>query len=124
MVNEGMEAYRQSLHPSVRVLFDRYRLEDWAVKVVGIGSVGTLCMVGLFFSSEGHPLLLQFKEAQPSVLEPYPGKSLYENHGQRVVVGQGLMQSSSDIFLGWPSASSHWRTPTRRCATMRSWRRR
>jgi len=100
MVSEGMEAYRQSLQPSVRVLFDRYRLEDWAVKVVGIGSVGTLCMVGLFFSSEGHPLLLQFKEAQPSVLEPYAGKSLYENHGQRVLVGQRLMQSSSDIFLG------------------------
>lgn len=71
------------------------------LKVVGIGSVGTRCLVGLFFSSEGHPLLLQFKEACPSVLEPYAGKSLYENQGQRVVVGQRLMQSSSDIFLGW-----------------------
>lgn len=101
MVSEGMEAYRQSLQPSVRILFDRYHLEDWAVKVVGIGSVGTLCMVGLFFSSEGHPLLLQFKEAQSSVLEPYAGKSVYENHGERIVVGQRLMQSSSDIFLGW-----------------------
>jgi hypothetical protein len=85
----------------VRVLFDRYRLEDWAVKVVGIGSVGTRCMVGLFFSPEGHPLLLQFKEAGASVLAPYAGKSVYENQGQRVVVGQRLMQSSSDIFLGW-----------------------
>lgn len=55
----------------------------------------------LFFSAEKHPLLLQFKEACPSGLEPYAGKSMYENHGQRVVVGQRLTQSSSDIFLGW-----------------------
>jgi uncharacterized protein (DUF2252 family) len=98
---EGMEDYRRSLPDSVRVLFDRYRLEDWAVKVVGIGSVGTRCLVGLFFSAEGHALFLQFKEACPSVLAPYAGKSIYENQGQRVVVGQRLMQSSSDIFLGW-----------------------
>jgi uncharacterized protein (DUF2252 family) len=98
---EGLDDYRLSLPDSVRVLFDRYRLEDWAVKVVGIGSVGTRCMVGLFFSPEGHPLFLQFKEACPSVLAPYAGKSVYENQGQRIVVGQRLMQSSSDIFLGW-----------------------
>jgi len=98
---KGLEDYRLSLSDSVRVLFDRYRLEDWAVKVVGIGSVGTRCMVGLFFSPEGHPLLLQFKEAGHSVLAPYAGKSVYENQGQRVVTGQRLMQSSSDIFLGW-----------------------
>jgi hypothetical protein len=55
----------------------------------------------LFFSAEGHPLFLQFKEACPSVLAPYAGKSIYENHGQRIVMGQRLMQSSSDIFLGW-----------------------
>jgi uncharacterized protein (DUF2252 family) len=98
---EGLEDYRLSLPDSVRVLFDRYRLEDWAVKVVGIGSVGTRCLVSLFFSAEGHPLFLQFKEACPSVLAPYAGKSIYENQGQRIVVGQRLMQSSSDIFLGW-----------------------
>jgi uncharacterized protein (DUF2252 family) len=98
---EGLEDYRMSLPDSVRVLFDRYRLEDWAVKVVGIGSVGTRCMVGLFFSAEGHPLFLQFKEACPSVLAPYAGRSVYANQGQRIVVGQRLMQSSSDIFLGW-----------------------
>jgi len=57
--------------------------------------------VGLFFSAENHTLLLQFKEACPSVLEPYAGKSVYEKHGQRVVTGQRLMQSASDIFLGW-----------------------
>jgi uncharacterized protein (DUF2252 family) len=98
---EGLEDYRLSLPDDRRALFDRYRLEDWAVKVVGIGSVGTRCLVGLFFSAEGHPLLLQFKEACPSVLAPYAGKSVYENQGQRIVVGQRLMQSSSDIFLGW-----------------------
>jgi uncharacterized protein (DUF2252 family) len=100
-VREALAAYRSSLPDERRVLFDRYRLEDIAVKAVGIGSVGTRCFVGLFFSAENHTLLLQFKEACPSVLEPYAGKSLYENQGQRVVIGQRLMQSASDIFLGW-----------------------
>jgi uncharacterized protein (DUF2252 family) len=98
---DGLEDYRQSLPDDRRVLFDRYRLEDFALKVVGIGSVGTTCMVALFSSADGHPLLLQFKEARPSVLAPYAGPSVYENQGQRIVVGQRLMQSSSDIFLGW-----------------------
>jgi uncharacterized protein (DUF2252 family) len=98
---EALEDYRQSLVPSVRVLFDRYQLQDFAIKVVGIGSVGTRCYVGLFFSAEGHPLLLQFKEAGSSVLAPYAGRSEYKNQGERIVVGQRLMQSSSDLFLGW-----------------------
>jgi uncharacterized protein (DUF2252 family) len=98
---EGVEDYRLTLPDDRRVLFDRYTLEDFVVKVVGIGSVGTRCMVGLFVSAEGHPLLLQIKEACLSVLAPYAGKSVYENQGQRIVVGQRLMQSSSDIFLGW-----------------------
>jgi uncharacterized protein (DUF2252 family) len=101
IVQEALDQYRLSLPDERRVLFDRYSLEDIAVKAVGIGSVGTLCFVGLFFSAENHPLLLQFKQACPSVLVPYAGKSQYENHGQRVVVGQRLMQSASDIFLGW-----------------------
>ncbi|MGZ8238378.1 MAG: DUF2252 domain-containing protein [Methylobacter sp.] len=100
-VREGLEAYRQSLSDERRLLFDRYRLEDFAVKVVGIGSVGTRCMVGLFFSAENHALLLQIKEACPSVLEPYAGESRYDNQAQRVMMGQRMMQSSSDIFLGW-----------------------
>ncbi|MDY7567471.1 DUF2252 domain-containing protein [Pseudomonas sp. RTC3] len=100
-VYKALQDYRLSLPHERRVLFDRYRLEDIALKAVGIGSVGTRCFVGLFFSAENHPLLLQFKEACPSVLEPYAGKSIYDNHGQRVVTGQRLMQSSSDIFLGW-----------------------
>jgi len=100
-VQEALAAYRSSLPDERRVLFDRYRLEDIAIKAVGIGSVGTRCWVGLFFSAENHPLLLQFKEACASVLAPYAGKSQYENNGQRVVTGQRLMQSASDIFLGW-----------------------
>lgn len=100
-VHEALADYRLSLSDDRRVLFDRYRLEDFAMKVVGIGSVGTRCFIGLFFSPENHPLLLQFKEARTSVLEPYAGKSRYDNQGQRVVMGQRLMQSSSDIFLGW-----------------------
>ena len=101
LIQEALDQYRLSLPDERRVLFDRYSLEDVVIKAVGIGSVGTLCFVGLFFSAENHPLLLQFKQACPSVLEPYAGKSQYENHGQRVVVGQRLMQSASDIFLGW-----------------------
>ncbi len=100
-VHEGIEDYRLSLSDERRVLLDRYCLEDFALKVVGIGSVGTRCYIGLFFSAENHPLLLQFKEARTSVLQPYAGKSRYDNQGQRVVMGQRLMQSSSDIFLGW-----------------------
>lgn len=97
----GLENYRLSLSDDRRILFDRYSLQDVAVKVVGIGSVGTRCLVALFFSADNHALLLQFKEACPSVLAPYAGASAYENQGQRIVVGQRLMQSSSDIFLGW-----------------------
>ncbi len=101
VVREGFADYRQSLSDERRILFDRYHLEDFALKVVGIGSVGTHCYIGLFFDDDNHPLILQVKEACRSVLEPYAGKSSYDNQGQRVVMGQRLMQSSSDIFLGW-----------------------
>jgi uncharacterized protein (DUF2252 family) len=100
-VRIGLEEYRQSLPDERRVLLDRYRLEDYAVKAVGIGSVGTRCFVLLLFSEENQPLILQVKEARRSVLEPYTDPCPYENQGQRVVVGQRLTQSSSDIFLGW-----------------------
>lgn len=101
IVQEGLEDCRVSLSDERRILIDRYRFEDAALKVVGIGSVGTRCLIGLFFSEDNHPLLLQFKEARCSVLEPYTQKSSYDNQGQRVVMGQRLTQSSSDIFLGW-----------------------
>jgi hypothetical protein len=101
LVQQGLDDYQRSLSDELQSLFDRYRFEDAVVKVVGIGSVGTRCFIALFFSEEDHPLILQFKEARPSVLEPYTKTSRYANHGQRVVMGQRLTQSSSDIFLGW-----------------------
>jgi uncharacterized protein (DUF2252 family) len=101
IVDEFLVVYRESLPHDRRVLFDRYKLDDVAVKVVGVGSVGTRCFVALFSTADGHPLFLQVKEALPSILEPYWRPSAFENNGQRVVVGQRLMQPASDIFLGW-----------------------
>jgi uncharacterized protein (DUF2252 family) len=95
------EAYRRTLADDRRILLDRYRLTDFALKVVGIGSAGTFCAVALLMAEDDDPLFLQIKEAHASLLEPYVGKSAYANHGQRVVAGQRLMQSASDIFLGW-----------------------
>ena len=100
-LDKALADYRETLPDDRRALLDRYRLVDMAVKVVGIGSVGRYCTIGLFMSASNQPLFLQFKQAVPSVLEPYAGKSLYGHAGQRVVMGQRLMQSSSDIFLGW-----------------------
>jgi len=88
------------------VLFDRFTFCDLAVKVVGVGSVGTYCGIALFLAGDDDPIFLQIKEAKASVLEPYAGKSVHENHGQRVVAGQRLMQSASDIFLGWVQGAS------------------
>ncbi len=104
--HEQVALYRATLPEHVRVLLDRYRLRDVAVKVVGVGSVGTVCFIALFTATDDDPLFLQIKEANASVLEPYAGKSLHDNHGQRVVAGQHLMQSASDIFLGWFEAAS------------------
>ncbi len=103
---EAIASYRKSLPDHVRAMFDRFQLFDFAIKVVGVGSVGTLCGVGLFMADEDDPLFLQVKEARASVLEPYAGKSRYANHGQRVVEGQRLMQTASDVFLGWMRAES------------------
>jgi uncharacterized protein (DUF2252 family) len=100
-VKEGFLCYRDSLTADRRVLLDRYEFKDIALKVVGVGSVGTVCGVILLMAGENDPLFLQLKEARPSVLEAYAGKSAYSNHGQRVVMGHRLMQSASDIFLGW-----------------------
>lgn len=100
-VRKAMLAYRESLPAERRVLLDRYKLQDFAVKVVGIGSVGTRCYIALLVSDDGHPLVLQFKEAGRSVLEPHTEPSRFDSQGQRVVVGQRLMQSASDLFLGW-----------------------
>ena len=101
LILRTVDRYRETLSDNHRALFDRFRYIDIANKVVGIGSVGTSCYVVLLMASADDPLFLQFKEANASVLEPYAGKSLYKHHGQRVVIGQRLMQSASDIFLGW-----------------------
>jgi uncharacterized protein (DUF2252 family) len=101
-VTELLGAYRESLPRSRQRLFDTYRFQAIARKVVGVGSVGTRAWVVLMMGhDEDDALVLQCKEAQASVLEPYAGASEYENCGQRVVEGQHLMQAASDIFLGW-----------------------
>jgi uncharacterized protein (DUF2252 family) len=100
-VREMFRRYRLTLPEERRVILDRYHIVDIARKVVGIGSVGTRCAVVLLMADERDPLFLQFKEALPSVLEPYAGKSRYSFHGERVVTGQRMLQSASDIFLGW-----------------------
>ncbi len=98
-----LEDYHQTLPSHLRKLFEHYRYEDMAFKVVGVGSVGTRCFIMLMMADSNDPLLLQIKEARESVLEPYAGKSQYEHHGKRIVVGQRVMQSASDMFLGWLS---------------------
>jgi uncharacterized protein (DUF2252 family) len=98
---DALERYRKSLPEHVRTLFDRFHFFDLAIKVVGVGSVGTYCALGLFMAADDDPIFLQIKEARKSVLEPYAGKSRHLNEGERVVAGQRLMQSASDIFLGW-----------------------
>ncbi len=98
--------YVGSLPEERRKLLDHFRLADVAVKVVGVGSVGTRCAIALLMADDGHPLVLQFKEARASVYEPFAGASCYHNHGLRVVVGQRLMQSQSDIFLGFSHVDS------------------
>jgi uncharacterized protein (DUF2252 family) len=96
-----LEQYKQSLIPERRVLIERYSLTDAAYKVVGVGSVGTMCGVMLMASGNGETLQLQFKEADASVLEAFNAPSPYANHGERVVRGQRLLQAASDILLGF-----------------------
>lgn len=97
-----IRSYRQTLETDRRHLLEEFEFVHLARKVVGVGSVGTRAWILLLLGRDGNdPLFLQAKEAQESVLERFVGKSQYRNHGQRVVAGQRLMQSASDIFLGW-----------------------
>ena len=97
-----VRSYRRTLPRDRRKLLERFEYHHAARKVVGVGSVGTRAWIVLLTGrDEGDPLFLQFKEAQTSVLEPFLGKSEYANHGQRVVEGQRMMQSASDLMLGW-----------------------
>ncbi|MBV8066689.1 MAG: DUF2252 domain-containing protein [Candidatus Eremiobacteraeota bacterium] len=112
LIREFFKRYRRSLASDRKRLFDRYVLQDIAIKVVGVGSVGTRCMVALFTSDSTDPLFLQAKEARRSALEsPDARKSRFAHQGERVVSGQRLMQAASDIFLGWaeiPTASDYY----------------
>jgi hypothetical protein len=98
----ALDGYRSTLDGDRQHLLNRYQFADLARKVVGVGSVGTRCWVALFIGrDEGDPLVLQVKEAEHSVCEPFLQPSEYANMGERVVQGQRLVQSASDIFLGW-----------------------
>jgi len=101
MIRKFFKRYRDTLSEERRMLFDRYQTIDIALKVVGVGSVGTRCFIALLMASPDDPLFLQVKEARRSVLEPYVKGAAPAHNGQRIVVGQRLMQSASDIFLGW-----------------------
>ena len=101
-VRELLDEYAAGLEPDRRYLFETYRFVDMARKVVGVGSVGTRAWVFLLVGRGGDdPLMLQAKEAQASVLEPYLGASEFTNHGERVVRGQRMDQAASDVFLSW-----------------------
>ncbi|MFN8113166.1 MAG: DUF2252 domain-containing protein [Solirubrobacterales bacterium] len=101
-----IRSYRSTLSGDRRHLLERFRYVDAARKVVGVGSVGTRAWIMLMLGrDDGDPLFLQFKEAEASVLEPSLGESDYDQHGQRVVEGQRLMQAAGDIMLGWVRTS-------------------
>jgi uncharacterized protein (DUF2252 family) len=102
-----VRSYRKTLETDRRHLLEQFRFVDMARKVVGVGSVGTRAWIVLFLGVDlDDPLFLQVKEAQPSVLEAFVGKSEYKNSGRRVVAGQRLMQANTDIFLGWQHVTS------------------
>ena len=104
LIDKALLNYSSTLLADRKVLFERYSLKDFARKVVGVGSVGTNCMV-LYFEgdSERDPLFLQYKEAQKSVLSPYLGESIFRDMGHRVVAGQRLLQGAPDLLLSYGS---------------------
>ena len=102
-----MARYLRTLQHDRRHLLEQYRFADMARKAVGVGSVGTRCWIVLMVGrDDADPLFMQMKEAQRSVLAPFAGASKFANEGQRVVVGQRLIQTASDIFLGWNRVDS------------------
>jgi uncharacterized protein (DUF2252 family) len=104
-IKKSLASYKKTLIPARQLLLDRFVIVDYAIKVVGVGSVGTVCGILLLMSGNGDPLFLQFKQARQSVLEPYCGASTAGHSGQRVVNGQRIMQAASDMFLGWGTGS-------------------
>jgi uncharacterized protein (DUF2252 family) len=114
-VESSFASYMTTLNDDRKRLLERFRIVDVAIKVVGVGSVGTRCMIVLLVGrDESDPLFLQVKQASRSVLEDYLPNTQYPEHGQRVVEGQRLMQATSDIFLGWATEAEmdhhyYWR---------------
>ena len=100
------ENYLKTLQADRIALLTKFSFIDLAHKVVGVGSVGTRALVVLLESGDGEPILLQVKQANASVLEPYLGASAFDNHGKRVVVGQRVMQVTGDPFLGWTKGTA------------------
>ena len=105
IVRESFAAYREGLPRDLQALFDRFTLRDAAYKVVGVGSVGTRCLIALFTAAAGDPLVLQLKEARQSVFETYAGAPAFDYEGERVVTGQRALQAASDLFLGFARSS-------------------
>ncbi|GAA1234141.1 DUF2252 domain-containing protein [Oryzihumus leptocrescens] len=106
IVHRAMTSYRGTLPHHVQVLFDRFELVDYSVKVVGVGSVGTRCWAVLFDGGDARtPLVLQVKQAGRSVLEPHAKPAEQDHQGRRVVEGQRVIQAAGDIFLGWTSGA-------------------
>jgi len=105
-VPEILRKYRASVPPDVDALLEHFRIMDFALKVVGVGSVGTHCYIALALDAKGRSLFLQVKEATTSVIEPYTRRSSLQHHGRRVVAGQQIMQAASDPFLGWSTAGN------------------
>jgi uncharacterized protein (DUF2252 family) len=105
-VPEILRKYRASVTPDVDALLDHFTITDFALKVVGVGSVGTHCYIALARDAKGRSLFLQVKQATTSVMEPYTRRSSVHHHGRRVVAGQQIMQAASDPFLGWSTAGN------------------
>ncbi len=105
VANATLNGYKKNINLGVKLLLDRFAVVDVALKVVGVGSVGTVCGIILMMSGNGESLFLQFKQARQSVLEPYCGASPIRHAGQRVVVGQRTVQAAGDMFLGWTTGT-------------------
>jgi hypothetical protein len=101
MILRFLDEYKRTLQPDRRILFERYKVVDVALKVVGVGSVGTRCYVVLLMNDRDEPLFIQVKEARRSVLAPFTTSEAYAHEGRRIVEGQRLVQAASDMFLGW-----------------------
>src|SRR5262252_490643 len=104
-VPEILRKYRASVSPDVDALLEHFKIVDFALKVVGVGSVGTHCYIALMMDPKGRALFLQVKQATSSVIESYTRRSSLLHHGRRVVAGQQIMQAASDPFLGWSTAA-------------------